>query len=207
MKIDLNGIQNIIFDLGKVLLNLDFDASIKAFQKLGADNEVLDHKNAYADPVFYKLEVGLITPDEFRIKVRELLKNPQISDKEIDDAWYAMILDIPVHRVKILQKLKNKYRLFLFSNTNKIHIDRLLPEFKAEHGFDFPTLFDDVFYSHEIHERKPDLISFKKVIKLAKVNPAQTLFIDDLEKNITAAEEAGLKTFWLRNGTDLTEVL
>lgn len=207
MKIDLNGINNIIFDLGRVLLNLDFDASIKAFEKLGADKEVLDHKNAYADPVFYNLEVGKVTPEEFRNRVRDILKNQNLSDKQIDDAWYAMILDIPAHRVKILQELKSKYRIFLFSNTNKIHVNRLLPEFKTEHGIDFPSLFEKAFYSHDIHERKPNLNSYKKVIELAQVNPKETLFIDDLEKNILAAQKAGLKTFWLKDGKDLSEVI
>jgi putative hydrolase of the HAD superfamily len=207
MKIDLNGIENIIFDLGKVLLNLDFNASIQAFQKLGADKEVLDHKNAYADPIFYDLEVGKVTPEEFRNKVREILKNPDLSDQQIDDAWYAMILDIPAHRVKIMQQLKNKYHIYLFSNTNKIHIDRLLPEFEKQHGFGFPSLFKQVFYSYEINERKPDLSSYKKVIKLAGINPSKTIFMDDLEKNIHGAERAGLKTFWLQDGKDLADVV
>ena len=94
----------------------------------------------------------------------------------------------------------------LFSNTNQIHIDRLLPAFKAEHKIDFPSLFSKTYYSHEIHERKPDLSSFKKVIKLSSVNPAESVFIDDLEKNILAAEKAGLKTFWLKDRAELAEI-
>lgn len=207
MQIDLNNTKNIIFDLGKVLLNLDFDASIKAFQQLGHNDEILDHKNAYADPVFYQLEVGKVSPGEFRKRVRQILKNPGASDQQIDDAWYAMVLDIPAYRVRILQELKYSFNLFLFSNTNQIHIERLLPAFKAEHGINFPSLFTKVYYSHEIHERKPDLSSFQKVIELSGVNPNETLFIDDLEKNIIGAQQSGLKTFWLKDGKDLAEVI
>lgn len=206
MKIDLTGIQNIIFDLGRVLLNLDFDASIKAFKKIGHDDEMLDHKNAYADPVFYKLEVGKVRPQQFRSRIREILLKEELTDQQIDDAWCAMVLNIPSYRVKILQQLKEKYRLFLFSNTNKIHIDKLLPEFKSDHGINFPELFENVFYSHEIHERKPDLTAYKKVIELAGIHPEETIFIDDLEKNISGAERAGLNTFWLKDGKDLSEI-
>lgn len=207
MKIDLSNTKNIIFDLGKVLLNLDFDASIKAFQKLGSKGEILDHKNAYADPIFYNLETGKITPAEFRTGVRNLLNNPTASDAEIDNAWYAMIKDIPADRVKVVQKLSKSYGIYLFSNTNKIHIDRLLVEFKAAHGIDFESLFTTAYYSHTIHDRKPEVSSFEKVIALSGVAPAETLFIDDLEKNILAAQKAGLKTLWLKDGMEITALL
>lgn len=206
MKTDLSNIKNIIFDLGKVLLNLDFDASIKAFEKLGADSEILDHKNAYADPVFYNLEIGKITPEEFRNTVRIILDNENASDKEIDDAWYAMILDIPKKRVNKLLELNEKYNIYLYSNTNKIHIDKLLVEFKAAHGIEFPSLFKTAYYSHEIKDRKPEVSSFEKVIKLSKVNPAETLFVDDLEKNIVAAEKAGLNTLWLKEDMEMADL-
>ncbi|WP_319499990.1 HAD family phosphatase [uncultured Draconibacterium sp.] len=206
MKADLTNIKNIIFDLGRVLLNLDFDASIKAFQKLGSDGAILDHKNAYADPIFYNLEVGKITPADFRSGVRKLLQNEQITDPQINEAWSAMILDIPAHRVKKVQELSKDYNLYLFSNTNQIHINQLLFEFKTQHGFDFPSLFKAVYYSHEIHDRKPEISSYKKVIALSGVDPEETLFIDDLEKNIVAAQKAGLKTLWLQNGMEMTEL-
>jgi len=206
MHIDLTNIRNIIFDLGNVLLNLDFDASIKAFQELGLDKDVLDRQQAYADPVFYNLEVGNISPEKFRIRTREILNNPDATDCQIDDAWYAMIRDIPAKRVKIVQELNKKYNIYLFSNTNQIHISRLLPEFKAQHGINFTDLFIQTFYSHEIHDRKPELSSYKKVIELSGINPKETLFVDDLEKNIISAEKAGLKTFWLKYGMEMADL-
>jgi len=206
MQIDLTNIKNIVFDLGKVLLNLDFNASIIAFQKLGLKTDVLDNKQAYSDPVFYELEVGKVTPEEFCNRIRKVLNNPNATDLQIEDAWFAMILDIPANRVKVVQELSKNYNVYLFSNTNKIHIDRLHRAFKAEHGIDFPSLFLKDYYSHEIHERKPDLSSYKKVIELSGINPEESIFIDDLEKNIIGAQQSGLKTFWLKEGMELTTV-
>jgi HAD superfamily hydrolase (TIGR01509 family) len=206
MQIDLTNIKNIIFDLGKVLLNLDFNASIEAFQKLGLKTDVLDSKQTYSDPVFYELEVGKISPKEFCNGVRRMLNNSGLTDMQIEDAWFAMILNIPANRVKIVQKLAKNYNLYLFSNTNKIHMDRLYRAFKSEHGIDFPSLFVKDYYSHEIHERKPDLSSYKKVVELSGINPEESLFIDDLEKNIIGAQQSGLKTFWLKDGMELTEL-
>jgi glucose-1-phosphatase len=206
MKLQLEGIKNIVFDLGNVLLNLDFDASIKAFRKLGLNDEVVDSQQAYADPVFYDLEVGHITADKFRTRVRQILNNPDAADQDIDDAWSAMILDIPAHRVEVVQKLKMKYRLYLFSNTNIIHITRLHKQFKEEHGIEFPSLFIKDYYSHELNERKPELSSYRKMMSEAGIIPEETLFIDDLDKNIQGAQMAGMRTHWLKNGCEIGDL-
>jgi putative hydrolase of the HAD superfamily len=206
MQIDLTSVKNIVFDLGNVLLNLDFEASIRAFQKLGLDDEVVDKKQAYSNPVFYALETGIISATEFREELRKILNNPDATDQQIDDAWTAMILDIPKRRVNKVQQLGNQFNVYLFSNTNEIHIQKLHRQFKSEHGIDFPALFVKDFYSHEINDRKPALSSYKKVIELSGVNPQETLFVDDLEKNIVAAKQAGLKTFWLKPEMEMAEI-
>jgi glucose-1-phosphatase len=202
----LSNVKNIIFDLGNVILNLDFEASISAFQKLGMNKTVVSPKQAYADPLFYQLETGRITSGAFRKGVRELLQNQELTDRQIDEAWYAMIRDIPGKRVRILQKLKRNYQLYLFSNTNTIHMGYLLPEFKAQYGFEFQELFNQAFYSYEINARKPDIQSFKKVIELSGVNPEETLFVDDLNENTEAAEKVGLKTLWLKEDMEMSEL-
>ncbi|RIH63312.1 HAD family phosphatase [Mariniphaga sediminis] len=206
MKPDLTNIKNIVFDLGNVLLNLDFNASIHAFRQLGLSSEVINRQQAYADPIFYDLEVGRASPAQFRTRVRQILKNPGATDQQIDDAWYAMVLDIPAKRVEMVKDLRKKFNVFLFSNTNQIHISRLHKEFRETHGIDFPSIFEKDFYSHEIHERKPDLSSFQKVIQLSGVRPEETLFVDDLEDNIAGAQKTGMKTYWLKNGTEISSL-
>jgi len=207
MKIDLTNIKNIIFDLGNVLLRLDFDATIKAFQQIGLHKNAFDPRQTYVDPVFHELEIGKITPENFRVRVRQILNNPDLTDQQIDDAWTAMILDIPVNRVEMLQRLNETYNVYLFSNTNQIHISKLHADFKQQHGIDFPSLFVKDYYSHEIHERKPDLTSYEKVTELAGIKPHESIFIDDLEKNIIAANEAGLKTYWHNASDEISEIL
>lgn len=206
MQTDLNNIKNIIFDLGNVLMNLNFNATINAFQKLGLNEDIIDKGHAYSDPVFYQLEIGEIGIETFCAGIRQLLKNPAATNLQIEDAWYAIIGDVPEKRVKKLQVLNQKYRVFLYSNTNKLHIDRLRVDFKTQHGIEFDSLFEQAFYSHEIHDRKPNLSSFEKVIQLSGVNPEETLFVDDLEKNIIGAQAAGLQTFWLKEGMEMAEI-
>ena len=204
--VDLSGIRNIIFDLGGVLLNLDFEATFKAFKQLGSKASKAETKESYANPLFLDFETGMISATVFRQKFHEYLKNPALTDEMIDDAWYAMILDIPKNRVDTLLKIREKINIYLFSNTNDIHITRLKKWFYREYGFEFESLFVKAYYSHEIHERKPDLSSYLKVIELAGIKPKETLFVDDLEKNINKALKTGLKTLWLRDGMEMSEV-
>lgn len=207
MKTDLTNIRNIIFDLGNVLLNLDFEASVQAFKQLGLKSDVINRQQVYSDPVFYELETGLTTPASFRDRIREILKNPGATDRQIDDAWCAMIRDIPAERVEMLIRLSNQFSVYLFSNTNAIHISRLHKEFREIHGINFPSLFVRDFYSHEIHERKPDLASFQKVIELSSILPEETLFVDDLELNIAGAKETGMHILWLKKGMEVAREL
>jgi putative hydrolase of the HAD superfamily len=206
MKTDLTNIKNIIFDLGRVILNLDFDASIKAFKKLGLSDDVLANYSEYPDPCFYEQEIGIISPNEFLKKMITILGNDGITEEQVRTGWLKMVLDIPPHRVKVLQQLGEKYNIYLFSNSNKIHIDHIDVEFREKYGFEFPSLFVTQFYSHEIHERKPDLSSFEKVIQLSGVNPQETLFVDDLKENIEGAKKVGLKTFWLKEGMEMADI-
>jgi glucose-1-phosphatase len=206
MKPDLTNIKNIVFDLGKVLLNLDFNASVNAFKELGMSTEVITPLQAYADPVFYEFEVGRTTPGAFRRRIRQILNNPDATDKQIDDAWCAMLLDIPDHRVELIKTLGKKFGLYLFSNTNAIHITRMHRKFREAYGIEFPSLFTKIFYSHEIHERKPDISAYMKVMEMSGINPVQSLFIDDLEKNVEGASRAGMSSCWLKNGMEVTDL-
>ena len=206
MKADLSNIKNIIFDLGNVILNLDFEASIKAFKELGLKDEVLSNHSVFPDPSFYEQEIGVITPEEFEKKIVKLLDNGEVTEEQVHSAWLQMVRDIPPHRVKVLQQLGKKYNIYLFSNSNKTHIDHIDVEFREKYGFEFSALFVKQFYSHEIHLRKPDLSSFETVIQLSEVNPQETLFIDDLKDNIEGAKKAGLKTFWLKDGMEMAEI-
>lgn len=206
MKTDLGNIENIIFDLGNVLLKIHFERTVPAFQKLGLKEGDVDYRKAAETPLFKNLEVGKSTPSEFRNGIRRLLKNPGLTDLEINDAWCAMLGSVTTECVELLKKLRKNHKLFLYSNTNHIHIDKFLTDFEKDHRIDFPDLFDKVFYSHEIHDRKPEVSSFKKVIKLAGIEPNESLFIDDLEANCIAAEKAGLKSFHLKEGMSILDL-
>lgn len=201
----LSGIKNIVFDLGGVLLNIDPKRTIEAFGRLGMEQLVGDKGLTYDHEIFYQMEHGKITSDEFRSGVQKLLPQP-VSFAEIDTAWTAMLLDIPAVRVQLLKNLRKHFRIYLFSNTNAIHVEKFHSDFRKQYGFEVSTLFDIDFYSNEIGFRKPSEESFQEIIRLSGINPGQSLFVDDAAANIEGAASVGFKAYWLEPGQSVETV-
>lgn len=196
-------IQNIIFDLGGVLLNLDWEASATAFKRLGLQIGDRSYIDFLHNPVLLKFETGEIKPLTFYNEMRKILNNPAATDEQICNAWCAMLCEIPQYKIEILDRLRRRFRLFLFSNTNELHIDYFKNEFWNQYGFDFEALFEKVFYSHRIRDRKPLITSFEKVISHAKIDKGTTLFIDDSKENVEAAIKTGIRSLLYTPGNDL----
>jgi len=200
-------IKNIIFDLGVVLLNIDFQKTMAAFKNLGI-SKIDKIFSGYTQSGFFDdFEKGLISPDEFRLEIRKLL-DTDVSDEQIDEAWNAMILEFPVGRINFVMGCRNNYRTFLLSNTNAIHFpvyNKLINDkFKIN---DLSDLFEKAYYSYRLGLRKPDKEIFEFVINENSLIPEETLFIDDSPQHIATAELLGLKTFHFVNGSSLNDTL
>jgi len=201
----LKGIRNIIFDLGGVLLNIDPKKTIEAFGQLGMEQLIGEKGLTYDHDVFYLMEQGKITQEEFRNGVRELLTG-EVTDDQIDTAWTAMLLDFPKVRVELVQKLRNEFNIYLFSNTNAIHVLKYQDIFRKQHGFEVSSLFEKDFHSNEIGFRKPSSDSFQEIIRLSGINPEESLFVDDSLLNVEGAIACGLKGYWLEPGQKIEEL-
>jgi len=191
-------IKNIIFDLGGVILNIDYHLTIDAFKKLGFENFETVFTQAKQTGIFDKLDKGLVTPNEFRDGVRELAGTP-FTDEQIDNAWNAMLLNFPTHRLKVLEQVKAHYRTFLLSNTNQIHFEVynqiLFNTFGVKNLSHF---FEKEYYSHEIHMRKPDAEVYELILTQNRIKKEETLFIDDTEQHIEGARAVGINAYYLR---------
>ena len=189
------GVKNIIFDLGGVIIDIDFHESIKAYSEIStlSTQEVL--KRADSSSIFIEYEKGLISDEEFRMGIR-LLLDCNVSDNTIDNAWNALLLNIPSHRWDWLGKAKQSYNTYILSNTNATHIRRFHEIVDRSIGADeFYGLFDKVYYSSDIKMRKPDQEIFEYVLDQNNLSPEETLFIDDNEENIAAAKNVGIQVF------------
>lgn len=188
-------INTIIFDFGDIFVNLEKETSLVEFKKLGLDgpNEDLLTMNDL-------FERGKITELQFIECFQKYLPNADLLD--IRKAWNSVIGEFPLYRLEFLQMLSQKYRLFLLTNTDAIHISRF--EHMAGMSFfsDFYQCFEKVYYSFEMGMRKPDPEIFNYILKKHDLSPKRTLFVDDKKENTDAAAALGIQVWNLKVGQE-----
>ena len=193
----MNTIKNIIFDLGGVLLDIEFKKTIDAFKKLGIDNFEEMFSKFTADELFKKLETGHIAETDFYKTLRNRAEK-NITNEQIKDAWNSLILDFRIESLAYLERLAPRYQLYLLSNTNSIHLQyfkKLFTLQTAKRSFD--DYFKKAWYSNEIGLRKPGTQIFEFVLHQENLLPGESLFIDDTFANIETAQKLGFVTHHL----------
>jgi putative hydrolase of the HAD superfamily len=202
----MQGIRNIIFDLGGVILNLDNKRTEEALTRLGVKNMRQYFGLGHADSFFRDYEVGKITDRQFIDSIRTMGGLDGVSDQEIIDGWNALLLDFPAERIELLKQLGKRYRIFLFSNTNSLHLAALQHIYVKTFGSGaLEDYFEKTYYSHLLGMRKPDKESYEYILRENQLEGRETLFVDDAIVNVEGAEQAGLKGLYLRPGISLLD--
>lgn len=192
-------IKNIIFDLGNVLYDIDFDIMYARFDQLGIPNFENHFTLNKSDALFFDLEKGLISETEF-CEGFNALYQLELSKAQIIDAWNSLLIGFRKSSMDWVKANQQQYATFLYSNTNQIHYDYFIQQYTREIGGDFESLFKKPYYSHEMGMRKPDPASFQYILDQEGLNAAETLFIDDNGPNVLAAESVGLQVLYLKPG-------
>lgn len=197
MITNINNYKNIIFDLGGVILNVDYTLTVKAFSKLGVSDFDTMFSQARQTKLFDNYEKGFISSDEFRAEIKKYLPKNE-TDQTIDHAWNAILLDLPQERLDLLKKIRASHRTFLLSNTNDIHVRTINKYLQKEFAIpDLSGFFDKVYFSYEIGMRKPDREIFEFILKENDLVPEETLFIDDSVQHVEAAKKLNIQAYWL----------
>ncbi len=189
-------IKNIIFDLGGVLMDIDFKLTHRAFEQLGVPNFGELYNQYHADTFFSDFEKGKIPTGEFFDHIRRICQCG-LSNEAIQTAWNALLIGFPADRNEWLFRIREKYAVYLFSNTNILHYQWFAKTFANTTRKELNSCFVKAYYSHEMGLRKPDPESFQFIIEEQKLNVTETLFIDDTSRNVEAAGELGMQTVHL----------
>ncbi|HRP31031.1 MAG TPA: HAD family phosphatase [Agriterribacter sp.] len=202
----MQNIENLIFDLGGVILTLDMPRAEQQFTALGVKDYNALFRSGNVSSFFKEYEVGAISDAEFLSNLRQLAGVP-LSDQQLIGAWNAMLGYFPEERIALLNQLKNKYRLFLFSNTNALHLTTFRKMYAdAFNGNVFDGHFEKAYYSHSLGMRKPDKESYEYIITENNLVPSKTVFIDDSILNIEGAEAAGLRGIHIKPGMSILDI-
>ncbi len=195
---NLSKINNLLFDLGGVIIDVDLESSVKAFQDLGFQDFDVVFDQMKRTSQFDLFETGKISAETFRNQLRE--HSNHISDSQIDFAWNTLLGEIPSKTIDLICNLRKHYRTFLLSNTNTIHIDYLFDHLKKSLGVNpFDQMFERYYLSYEIGYRKPDIASFQYVLDHSGIKAEETFFIDDTLLNVEAANKMGIVAHQLLN--------
>ncbi len=195
-------IKNIIFDFGDVFINLDKQIVLREMIKMGGKD-----LSPLLSEINNQYEIGAISSEEFIDRLRALY--PIATPNEIIDIWNSMLLDFPEYRLEFIESLamENRYRLFLLSNTNALHIPHVETKMGVKRFNRFKNSFEKFYLSHEIGLRKPNRAIFQFVLDDNGLMAEETLFIDDSQENTTAASSLGLHAWNLLVGQeDITEL-
>ena len=203
----MNEIKSIIFDLGGVILNLDYCKTEDEFKKIG----VLHFKELYSQKkqtlLFDDFEKGKIKPEEFIFSLKDS-ENLEIKEIDFINAWNAMLLEIPIEKLQFIDGLKKDYKIFLLSNTNEIHIKKFEGDLKTNNMLEqFYKCFDKIYYSSRMGKRKPEENCFVQVLEENGLIAENTLFIDDSIQHIEGAKKVGIKTFHLEKNKSILNLV
>ena len=189
-------IKNIVFDFGDIFINLDKKLFAEELQKIHISQESEEML-----PILQQYEMGLVSTDKFLTFFEERLS---ISEDKLKRAWNSILLDFPKERLRFIQNLSEskKYRLFLLSNTNDLHISWIQQNWGMEQYNAFKICFEQFYLSHEINLRKPNNNIYEFVLTSNDLEPKETLFIDDTKENTDAAKALGIHIWNLKPGKE-----
>lgn len=188
----------VLFDLGGVLIDIDYRATERAFEQLG----VSDFKERYTqlaqNELFDRFECGEISPQHF---VNLLLPFAQsgTSPNQVVTAWNAMLGSFPLEKIRLLERLSTTTPLFMLSNTNELHWIEVKRAWQKVTTQPMQHFFSAIYLSHEIGKRKPHPETFIWVCQQMGFEPADVLFIDDSPQHIEGATQAGLQVHYYQD--------
>lgn len=200
---ELTGIQNLVFDMGGVIVSVDPGSASQKFAKLTGITRDIIRSWVAEDETFRNYDRGKISEKEFFESVNELLSS-ELSAKELKEVWASVIVEISPQSVNFLKKLANSFDLYLLSNTNPTHLAKVNELLKKATGEkSIASLFKKSYFSFETGLLKPDPEAYRYLIEDAGIKPSQTLLIDDAQEHIKAANKEGWHTLHLTKPSDL----
>lgn len=199
MKVD--GIDALLFDLGGVVIDIDFNRAFARWAQHASCNQALLRARFTHDRAFKLHEVGEISDDAYFASVRVSL-GIDITNAELLDGWNAIYVGEIPGISELLSRVAAKIPVFAFSNSNPAHemywskrYARLLSHFK------------EIYVSSTIGLRKPDAEAFEYVVKAIGVPSERIAFFDDNLQNAAGARRCGLQAVHVKSSCDIAKAL
>lgn len=198
-------IKNVLFDFGGVIVSLNKQQALDRFTQIGFPN-IQEYLGEFRQKgIFLEYEEGKISPENFYKEFRRL-SGSTATDTEIDSGWLGFLAGIPEYKFQLLKDLRKKYNVYLLSNTNPSVMKWAFSKEFTPEGLNIGDFFDKCYLSYEIGYAKPDPEIFESILADGKMDPAETLFLDDGKANIEIGAKFGFQTYLANQDEDLRKV-
>ncbi len=191
----LQGIKNIVFDLGGVLVDLEMERVCSGFREIGMPRmaELMDP--CYPADVNERMESGKLSWEAACDEMRRLDNRPDVTNAQIRGVYEAFLARIDLRKIEQIEALRKRgFRTYILSNTNPVAIEIVRAHFRRHHR-EMEALFDGIYLSFELGILKPDPAIFEEVMRRSGIRPEESLFIDDGQRNADAAHALGFNIF------------
>ena len=194
--------MDIILDMGNVLLEWNKDKILQGVSDTKEEYLILD-KTIFQSGLWERLDLGTMTRQELVLKVVSMIGSTyQKKVEEVIWNWPSYI-DIYREVFPVLSELKKKgHRIFVLSNTSKVFYNLLEEQLSP-----LKELLDGFVLSCDIKAIKPDLAMFKEILDKYQLDPANCVFLDDIEDNTVAAEKLGIRAYQVKKRSDVVDIL
>lgn len=199
-------IKNLLFDFGGVIVSINKEKAVSRFKEIGV-SRIEEYLGEFRQGgIFLEYEEGKLTAQEFYAALRKISDNKDMTDEEIDSAWLAFMTDVPVYKLELLKELRQKYNLYLLSNTNPSVMGWADSKNFTPEGLPISAYFDKSYFSYKVGYAKPDKEIFDYIIEDSGLIPSETLFFDDGKSNIEAAAKLGFQGYLVDQDENLRKV-
>ena len=196
----------IIFDMGGVLIDLDVEACRRAYKEdleFHEIDQILDP--CHQTGILGDMEMGTINDDEFREYVKAHSR-PGTTGADVDHALHKILVKIDPYKIELLRTLSERYDIYMLSNNNPV-AHPFAEQMFEDAGFSMKTDFKKCYMSYQMKMLKPSEAFYKAVMEDIGLPASEMLFIDDSQRNVDAAVQAGLPAVYYQPGTDMEMLL
>jgi len=196
-------IEALLFDLGRVVIDIDMARSRARWAELAGVPEIEQRHSASISgaEAFQRHERGEISDAEFFAHLRRELEI-DLTDDQFIEGWNAIFIGEMSGIRDVLSRARKELKLFAFSNTNAAHQAHW-----SVHFADLLAPFHKVYVSHEIGARKPEAAAFRAVVEHIGIPPSRILFFDDNAENVAGARACGLAAVHVTSTADIVVAL
>jgi glucose-1-phosphatase len=194
---DAPPVRALIFDLGGVVLEIDFGRVLRAWAAAAGCAIAGLRRRFTFDQAYERHERGELDASGYFASLR-LSLGLRLSDEEFTAGWNDLYLGVVAELPAVLAAAGQRFPLYAFTNSNPTHQRVWSTRFAAE-----LSAFRSVFVSSDLGLRKPDPAAFAAVARQTGFPAAEILFFDDTAENVAGAQAAGMQALLVRSSRDV----